>query len=233
MNIGILGTGFGSYHICVYSKIDQTQSIKVWGRNDKKLNKLSSDFNAQTTKNMDDIITDKNIDLIDICLPSDLHKKYAILAMQNGKDVFIETPLSLNIEDAYAIREASKKYNKKAFVDMFIRCEEAYEYIYKLINEKTLGKLKFISASRNTPHFWGDLGLSKIATKLMIHEFDFITWLLDKPYTIDAVGNSKNDEESNVNIIFNTNDTLAQIHSSSMMPYSHAFTTSFEAVFEN
>lgn len=233
MNIGILGTGFGSYHASIYSKMENVDSIKIWGRNEEKLREIKNDLNIEATTDMDEIINDKNIDLVDVCLPSSLHKEYAIQAMKSGKDVFCETPTALNIEDALAIKEASEKYHKKCFVDMFIRFEEDYKYIHKLMIEGTLGKLKVLYVKRETPHFWGDLSLDKLAANLMIHECDFVTYLLGPSNEISAIGVNSKDGESHISALLNYNDTAVTIHSSSLMPFSHAFTTGYEAIFEN
>lgn len=170
MKIGILGTGFGSYHANIYSKMSNVDSIQIFGRNEDKLKKIEKDLQINTTNNIHDIITNKDIDLIDVCLPSSLHRQYAIEAMKNGKDVFCETPVALSLEDAIAIKQAAKQYGKRVFVDMFIKFEQPYDYIHKVIEENTLGKLKALHIRRKTPHLWGDLGLSKITTNLMIHE---------------------------------------------------------------
>lgn len=233
MNIGILGTGFGAYHAKIYSKMTNVDSLTIFGRNEEKLREIEKDLNISITNNIENIITNKDIDLIDVCLPSSLHKEYAIEAMKNGKDVFCETPVALNLEDAIAIKKAADEYGKKAFVDMFIRFEAPYEYIYTVIKENSLGKLKALHIKRKTPHLWGDLGLSRITTNLMIHEFDFVTWLLGNPKKIKALGVESKPEESHVCSLLNYNDAVVEIQSSSMMPSHHPFSVAYEAIFEN
>lgn len=233
MNIGILGTGFGYDHAKFYKKMTNVDSLTIFGRNEEKLKEIEKDLNINVTNNIENIITNKNIDLIDICLPSALHKEYAIEAMKNGKDVFCETPVALNLEDAIAIKKAADKYGKKAFVDMFIRFEPAYEYIYTIVKENSLGKLKALHVKRKTPHLWGDLGLSTITTNLMIHEFDFVTWLLGNPKEITALGVEGKAEESPVCSLLKYNDAAVEIESSSMMPPPHPFSVAYEAIFEN
>ena len=233
MNIGVLGTGFGSYHAKVYNKMSNVDSITIFGRNEEKLKKIEKDLQISITNNIKDIITNKDIDLIDVCLPSSLHREYAIEAMKNGKDVFCETPVALSLEDAIAIKQAADEYGKKAFVNMFIRFEWPYEYIYTIIKENSLGKLKALHIRRKTPHLWGDLGLSRITTNLMIHEFDFVTWLLGNPKQITALGVEGKAGESHVSSLLNYNDAIVEIQSSSMMPDSHPFSVAYEAIFEN
>lgn len=233
MKVGILGTGFGSYHASVYNKMENIDSIEIFGRNHEKLNKLKQDLQIGITSNIDDIIASKDIDLVDICLPGPLHREYAVLAMKNGKNIFCETPATLNLEDALAIKEAAKQYGRKAFVDMFIRFEKPYEYLYSVVNGNSLGKLKALHIRRKTPHMWGDLGLERIVTNLMIHEFDFVTWLLGSPTKIAAAGVEGKEGESHVTALLNYDDTVVEVQSSSMMPDCHAFTVAYEAMFEH
>lgn len=233
MNVGILGTGFGSYHAEIYKKISSVNSIIIFGRDEEKRKKIEKDLRIDVTNNIQDIIQDKEIDLVDICLPSSLHREYAIEAMKNGKNVFCETPVSLNLEDAIAINQAAEEYDKKVFVNMFIKFEPAYQYVYNITQENTLGKLKAFHIRRKTPHLWGDLSLNKISPNLMIHELDFVTWLLGTPNQMTASGVNSKEGECHVSTLLNYDDVIVEVQVSSMMPKSHAFTVGYEAMFEN
>lgn len=157
MKIGILGTGFGAYHVEVYKNISDSNTIKIYGRNTEKLASLGEKLRIETTNDIESIITDKNIDLVDVCLPSSIHKKYVIEALKNGKDVFCETPAALNMEDASQMLTASKKYGGRVFVDNFIKFDAPYKYLYDTINNNSLGKLNVLHMKRKTPPFWGSL----------------------------------------------------------------------------
>jgi UDP-N-acetylglucosamine 3-dehydrogenase len=233
MKVGILGTGFGGTHAKIYSKIIGADSITVFGRNKDELKKIENELHVHVTTNIDDILSDKYINLVDVCLPITLHKKYVLDALKNGKDVFCETPITLNLEDAIDIKEAAKKYGKKVFVDLFIKFEPAYEYIYSTIQNNSLGKLKSLNLRRKTPPIWGSLEVTTITTNLMIHEFDFVTWLLGSPNKIMADGINSKEGQSNVSAILSYDDTIVEVQSSSMLPDYYPFTTAYEALFEN
>lgn len=233
MKVGILGTGFGKHHANIYKKIDIIESITIFGRNKEKLDKIHKDMEVDVTDNANDIFTDKNIDLIDICLPSSVHREYVIEALKNGKNVFCETPICLSLEDAYAMKKAEEQYDKRVFVNLFIRHEYPYEYIYNTLKDNTLGKLKALHVKRETSPLWGDLSLNNIVTNLMIHEFDFITWLLGVPNKISSFGINGKKGQSHVNALLVYGDTIVEVQGSSMMPLSHPFTVAYEAVFEN
>lgn len=233
MKIGILGTGFGYYHASLYKKLSNVESIIIFGRDKDKLNKIKEDLNIDVTDNIDDILYNPDIDLVDVCLPSDLHKKYVLEALKNGKNVFCETPVSLSLDDAIAMKEYEKLYDKKVFVNLFIQYDPPYEFLYNKVKNNDYGKLKALYLKRNTPPFWGNLGINDISTKLMIHEFDFINWVLGTPEHISAHGLPNKEGESVVITNLNYKDTLVQVQSSSMMAKSYAFTVGYEAIFEN
>ncbi|WP_238905076.1 Gfo/Idh/MocA family oxidoreductase [Clostridium sp. YIM B02506] len=233
MKIGILGTGFGAYHAQIYSKLKNIDSIIIWGRDEVKLRNIKNDINIKTTTNINDILDDPDISLIDICIPSSLHKNYTIEALKNGKHVFCETPVALTLEDAILMEQASKKYNKKIFVDMFIKFDGPYDILYKLVKEKKYGELKALHLKRKTPPLWGFLGLDEITTKLMLHEFDFVTWLLGPSDDIISTAAQKDKDKAHVETIMNYENSFVEIQCSSMMPEYHPFTTAYEAVFEN
>ncbi|ERK30743.1 Gfo/Idh/MocA family protein [Clostridium intestinale] len=233
MKIGILGTGFGAYHAKIYSKLKNIDSIIIWGRDEVKLRNIKNDINIETTTDINDILDDPDISLIDICLPSSLHKEHTIEALKNGKHVFCETPVALTIEDAILMKQASDKYNKKIFVDMFIKFDGPYDILYKFVKENKYGELKALHLKRKTPPLWGSLGLDEITTKLMLHEFDFVTWLLGPSDDILSTSAQKDKDKSHVETIMNYENSFVEIQCSSMMPEYHPFTTAYEAVFEN
>lgn len=233
MKVGILGTGFGAYHASIYKKHASVESIKIFGRNEEKLGKIKSELGIEVTNSIDDILNDRGIDLVDVCLPSHLHREYAVKALEKGKNVFCETPVSTNLSDAEAIAEAEKQYGKRAFVNLFLLFDPQYRYIHEIVTNNTLGKLKAIQIERKTAPVWGNLGFDRIATNLMIHDIDFITWILGIPDNITAVGACKSESESSVRAFLTYDNAIAEVVGSSMMPKSYPFTVGYEAVFEN
>lgn len=232
MKIGILGTGFGAYHASIYSKLANIDSVKIFGRNNDKLDKLKKDMGIEVTSNIYDILDDRDIDLIDVCLPSAYHREYVVQALKKGKNVFCETPVSLTIEDASAMLAAEKHYGNRVFVNQFIKMEHPYVYLYETVQKGSIGKLKALHIRRKTPPLWGHLGLDNITTNLMIHELDLISSLFGLPDEISAVGVNGKEGESHVDALLFYKDSVVEVQSSSMMPLSHAFTVGYEAVFE-
>lgn len=80
---------------------------------------------------------------------------------------------------------------------------------------------------------WGDLGLHSIAANLMIHELDFVTWVLGsmEPNLVWGTDGGKS-EQALVRTIFQHPNVSAEIVVSSQMPAAYPFSVGYEAYFE-
>ncbi|MNO24790.1 Inositol 2-dehydrogenase [compost metagenome] len=232
MNIGILGTGFGAYHASLLTKMENIKRIVIFGRNEAKLSKLKEELGVEITTSIEEILADPSLDLIDICLPSDLHRQYATQALKAGKHVFCETPVCLSSADVVAMRQAEEHYGKRIMVNQFIKFDHAYTYLYESVHSGRYGKLLHMSLKRETAPLWGDLGLGTIAANLMIHELDMVTWLLGNPPLSSVQGSSSKDGQALVHADFDTSQVSAEILVSSQMPEAYPFTVGYEAYFE-
>lgn len=233
MNIGVLGTGFGSYHVQLLKNMNEIKKIVVFGRDEGKLHKLRTESGVEITTSLKDILSQPDIDVVDICLPSDLHSEIAITALQNGKHVYCETPVCLTLEDAHAMKRAEEESGKQVIVNQFIKFERPYQFLEEAIRAKQYGDLLSLSLKRETAPLWGDLGLHSICSNLMIHELDFMTWALGTPDQFHVWGvESIQKGQAMVQAVFEHQGKRTQLTASSLMPDSYPFTVGYEAYFE-
>ncbi len=233
MKVGILGTGFGSYHAKIFSKMNEIDLIKVFGRKEETLKHLSEQLGVFTTNNMEDIFKDPEIDLIDICLPTSLHTEAIQKAFKAGKHVLCETPLCYSPEELNIILEAKQTYGKYLFVDQSIKFDTEYRFLYNAMKEGTYGKLKALTIERKTPPIWGSLGVRDIITNLMIHDLDCVEWLFGLPISKSINTISSNANECHVRANLSYEDAMVDLIATSMMAKTYPFTVNYEALFEH
>ena len=82
-------------------------------------------YNRYTTNWMD-VVTDPAIDLVDVATPNCMHYEMAKAALEHGKHVFCEKPLSLSAEQSRELADlAKKKGDQYVFCGIFFReCDE-------------------------------------------------------------------------------------------------------------
>ena len=104
MNIGIAGCGFmGDVHAEAYKKLG-SNIYAIAEKNEAKLNSFANKFQPIAVyQDVVDMIMDDKIDLIDICLPTPFHKEIAVRALLNNKNVLLEKPIALSLDDALEI----------------------------------------------------------------------------------------------------------------------------------
>jgi predicted dehydrogenase len=140
----MIGLGFmGATHLGAFSKIPDveigavsTNSAKALagdlsdiGGNLKRAGK-AYDFSAvHKYTDWRDLVMDKELDAVDICLPTDLHAPVAIAAMAAGKHVLCEKPMALTAEDCERMVAAADEYKRLLMVAQVLRFWPEYVYL--------------------------------------------------------------------------------------------------------
>ncbi|MEC0090207.1 Gfo/Idh/MocA family protein [Paenibacillus macquariensis] len=231
IKVGILGTGFGKHHAELYKKINGFELIAIYGRDEVKLGEIGERFNIKTTTIINEIIQNSEIDLIDICLPTSLHAKWAIEALKNNKNVFCETPLTYQLEEAEEIKKAAEAYNKDVFVDLFFKFSTPHNIAINKIKNNELGEVVSFSSYNKTAPNWGDLSLSKNVSDFHTHNFDFLLEIMGLPQEVFSNGIDLGNKSIVVTTL-NYENKIAKIESYTNLPKSSPFLIGFEIICE-
>ncbi len=212
VKVGLIGIGFmGHTHYQIYKGHKQAKVVALADYNKAKLagdwSSIGGNLGDSSRRREDmsgiatysdpfKLLKDPNVDMIDICLPTDLHHKVAMAALKTGKHVFVEKPMARTAKQASAIAKASVRRNKYFMVGHCIRFWPEYEVAYKLIKSKKYGKVKEMQLRRVAgPPTYTDKNWQLNAKRsggaaldLQIHDADFALYLLGKPKKISAWG---------------------------------------------
>jgi predicted dehydrogenase len=88
------------------------------------------------------VVEDKNIDIISIATPNHWHALAAIWALQNGKDVYVEKPVSHNVSEGRRIVETARKFNRICQAGTQSRSGTGLREAMTFLHEGKLGKIK-------------------------------------------------------------------------------------------
>jgi predicted dehydrogenase len=87
------------------------------------------------------VVEDKSIDVVTIATPNHWHSLAAIWAIQNGKDVYVEKPVSHNVSEGRRIVEAAAKYNRICQAGTQSRSSTGMREAMEFLHGGKLGKI--------------------------------------------------------------------------------------------
>ena len=117
INFGLVGCGrISPKHLSAIKTLPNTNLIAVCDIKEERAREAAKEYNCKYYTNYDEMLKDKDIDMISICTPSGLHPEMVIKAANTGKHVLTEKPMALNLKDAEEMINVCKEKNVKLFV---------------------------------------------------------------------------------------------------------------------
>lgn len=143
-----------------------------------------------------DIVNNKDIDVVTVAIPDQLHKKVSCDLLRAGKHVLCEKPLALTREDVEEIVRVADESGSKFMVGQICRFTPAFEKAKEIIEAGTIGELYFVESEyahdymyiidnwRSDPNRHGVIGGG-------CHAVDLLRWLAGDPQEVFAYGTHK------------------------------------------
>jgi predicted dehydrogenase len=103
--------------------------------------------NIYNYQNFDEIVNNKDIDLVYVVLPSGLHKEFVIRSAKAGKNVITEKPMAISVADCKEMIKACNDNNVQLAIGYRLHYEPTHLEIKRLGQEKVFGQVRFIEAS--------------------------------------------------------------------------------------
>ena len=164
---GSMGTGDAHQHaqfgdILAVCDVDDRHSSRA--REDGNLGKGKADAYRDYRK----VLDRKDIDVVSIVTTDHWHVKIAVEALQAGKHVFCQKPLSLTLEENQLCRNAAEKYPKQVFLigtqqrsqkDQFLRA-------VNMVHKGLLGPIKKVTVGINGSPTGGPFPIAEVPKEL-------------------------------------------------------------------
>ncbi|MGI5347161.1 Gfo/Idh/MocA family protein [Streptomyces sp. CA-250714] len=218
MKIALLGTNFAQAHAAVYAQRGDVEVV-MFGRDADKTVKTADRFGFASSTNTDEAF-DGDYDLVDICLPVELHAPYVLRALEAGKHALVELPLADSVDDARRVAEAAEAGDRQVFVDMFERFIPANRTLLDAVRDGTYGRLEQLTLWNLTAHLWPgfSLGLEVLPIEAMHSDMDLITSALGKPNALDITTVARDEHSAAIDATLTFDGAFARDSVSSLMP---------------
>ncbi len=154
IRFGVIGTGgMGSHHVNALvnrASADNVEVIHVCDLYRRRLNanigRIGGSESAGTMEYRE-VLDNPDVDVVLIATPDHWHTKIAVEAMDAGKDVYCEKPLSLTIEQALECRDAVKRTGRVLQVGPQNTSLDTFHTARDLVSQNAIGKVVWSQAA--------------------------------------------------------------------------------------
>jgi predicted dehydrogenase len=196
--LGIVGIGdMAGGHAAAAGRIGVELAIAA-GSDRTRAVALAESTGALLYESYDDLLADPAVTGVDLCVPNDLHRRFAERAFAAGKHVLCEKPIALTLEDADTMIAGAREAGVTLMVGHLIRFWPEYARLREVVLSGELGRIEWLSLRRLTGVLSATTGRDDwrasptrsggAALDLQIHDLDFACWLFGSPWAVYARG---------------------------------------------
>ncbi len=146
IRVAVIGlNGRGRNHLESLARIEGVRVVALCDPDTAVLDRVKPSVNGADVATYTDIrelLASPHVDAVTIATPNHWHSLAAIWAMQHGKDVYVEKPVSHNVWEGRQLAAAAKKYKRVVQAGMQIRSGEGLREAVEWVRAGHLGKIK-------------------------------------------------------------------------------------------
>lgn len=143
IRIGIIGVGqIGKAHVRNYQAIPEAQIVAVCDIREDEAQRVAAEYGIpHVYTDYRQMLQRDDLDSVDVCLHNRLHRPVTIDALEAGKNVYCEKPMSWTYQDAKAMYEAAKTTGKMLHIQLARLYKPETICAKRLIDEGHLGEI--------------------------------------------------------------------------------------------
>ena len=191
IRVGVIGYGYwGPNLVRNFAEAPGSQVVAVCDLRSERLTLVRSRYPViKTTTNYRDLLADARIDAIAIATPVSTHFELAMQALQAGKHVLVEKPLTATSEQAVRLIEEADRRDRVLMVDHTFVYTGVVRKIQELVASDELGDIYYYDSVRvNLGLFQHDVN---VIWDLAVHDLSIMDYVLpSQPCAVSAAGMS-------------------------------------------
>jgi len=190
VNVGLIGTGYiGPIHLNALARIGGVRVKRVADVNGELARRAAADYNVeQWGTDWREVVRDPGIDVIHNCTPNKYHFQINREALNQGKQVFTEKPLCLDLREADELVELAEKKKAVTGIGFCYRYYPAVQEMAARVRRGDAGAVRLATGtyfqdwlSKETDWTWrllpSESGESSITADLGSHWFDLVQFV--------------------------------------------------------
>lgn len=199
LKIGVIGAGsISDAHLQAYANNPEVQVYAICDLNENRAKDKATKYGAEKVyTDYHELLRNPDIDAVSICTWNTSHAEIAVAALDHGKNVLVEKPLTTSVEKALQVEEAVKRCGKTLQVGFVRRYASNSKIIKQYIDNEELGEIYYAKATcirrlGNPGGWFSDKERSGGGPliDLGVHVIDILWYLMGKPKVKSISGNT-------------------------------------------
>lgn len=155
VNIGIIGTGVGiRTYLNTFKKLENANVIAISGSSKERAEKFAKENNIKIAcEDYKELINLENLDLICITAPNKYHYEYAKYCINTNKNMILEKPATMTIEEAKELKKLIDNSNKINIINHQLRFNPYLVKVKEIIEQGLLGRIYYINIHQQSTGF--------------------------------------------------------------------------------
>ncbi len=162
IHAGFIGMGkMGRSNLAIAMKQENLEPVAVCDVFQRNLDwavKISKD-KAKPYRDFREVLADKSIDVVCISTPDHWHAYMTVEACKAGKDVYVEKPICVAVDEGVKMVEAARKYNRVVQAGTMQRSAKHFQKAVEIVKNGDLGQITFVRTwnyGHETPEGYGN-----------------------------------------------------------------------------
>lgn len=179
LNVAVVGCGsWGRNHARIYNDLENASLLAVSDVDENTAREIGERYRVDWYTDPEEVFKRPNVEAVSICTPTVTHANIALRAIESGKHILVEKPMTNTIDEAKRLIKATKAQGVHLAVGFVERFNPAVAKAIDIISRGEIGEVILAHARRvsRRPLRIGDVGVIK---DLAIHDIDVVNQLFD------------------------------------------------------
>ena len=178
--VGVIGTGFwGENQVRVLRQSSVADLVAICDANKKRAKEIGSKYGVQWFTQPESLLKVPGLEAVTVCTPTQTHLKVSTLAIESGKNVLVEKPMTGEERAAEKLVSLAKKAGVKLLVGFIERFNPGVRTVKTMLKQRVAGDVMIATGRRvaRWPARIGDVGVVKDTA---IHDIDAMRYLFEE-----------------------------------------------------
>ncbi len=109
LGAAVIGLGVGGRHVEAYAALAESNLVAVCDTNPDRLAPVAKAYQVTPYRDVQALLQDPRVEVVSVATPHPSHASLAIAAMESGRHVIVEKPMTVNLGEADAMIECARR----------------------------------------------------------------------------------------------------------------------------